>query len=261
MSTLAYAPPLSGARPGRRPGLTLLTAVEVRKLADTRSGRWLAGITVTLSLAVVVLVVLFSPDESLRADQMFQLTLLPASLVLPVLGILSVTTEWSQRTALTTFVLVPGRSRVAVAKLLAASGWALVTWAVSVGVAEVAAAVVRGFDLGDGRASIPLGMLCGGAAYQVLVTVLGVAFGMALLSSPLAIVLYFVLPIGWAIAAEAVPRIAASARWVDIADTTTPLTDGTMTTLAWERLGTSVAAWVLLPLAVGLWRITHREVS
>ena len=43
------------------------------------------------------------------------------SLILPVLGILLVTSEWSQRTGLTTFALVPQRERVIVAKLIGAT--------------------------------------------------------------------------------------------------------------------------------------------
>lgn len=39
---------------------------------------------------------------------------------MPVVGILLVTSEWSQRTAITTFTLVPQHGRVLTAKLLAA---------------------------------------------------------------------------------------------------------------------------------------------
>ena len=40
------------------------------------------------------------------------------SLLLPVMGILLVTSEWSQRTDMTTFALEPHRSRVIMAKLV-----------------------------------------------------------------------------------------------------------------------------------------------
>ena len=261
MSALSYAPPLTGALPERRPGLGLLVAVEVRKLVDTRSGRWLAGLIVLSSLLANVLMLAFSPGASLKADQMFQLTLVPAGLLLPVLGILTVTTEWSQRTSLTTFALVPARHRVGAAKLLAAAGWALLSWLAAAGVAEVSAAAVRAFHLGDGSARIPWGMFLGGGLYQVLVVVLGVGFGMALLSTPLAIVLYFVLPTGLAALNEAVPRVEHATRWLDIGRATNPLLDGAMTGLGWQRLAVSTAAWVLLPVAFGLWRLSRREVS
>lgn len=257
----AYALPLDDALPVRRPGLGLLTAVEVRKLVDTRSGRWLAGLTVLASLAAVVLMLAFSPDASLQAAQMFQVTAVPAGILLPVLGILTVTSEWSQRTSLTTFALVPHRHRVAAAKLAAAAGWALLSWLAAAGLAELAAVVVRAFDLGDGSAVIPWGMFFGVGLYQGLVVVMGVAFGMALLNTPLAIVLYLVLPTGWSILVSAVPRLEHTVRWLDVGQTTNPLLDGAMTGLGWQRLAVSLGAWVALPLAVGFWRLSRREVS
>ncbi len=58
----------------------------------------------------------------------------PASVLLPIVGILLVTSEWSQRTGLITFPLVPVRSRVIAAKLLASLVLALAMLAMSVGV-------------------------------------------------------------------------------------------------------------------------------
>src|SRR5207344_2799662 len=42
-----------------------------------------------------------------------------SSVLLPVLGIMLVTSEWSQRTAMTTFALEPRRMRIVLAKMLA----------------------------------------------------------------------------------------------------------------------------------------------
>ena len=40
------------------------------------------------------------------------------NILLPVLGIMSVTSEWSQRTAMVTFTLEPSRSRFLAAKFV-----------------------------------------------------------------------------------------------------------------------------------------------
>ncbi len=63
------------------------------------------------------------------------------SVLLPVLGILLVTAEWSQRTALTTFTLVPRRERIIAAK--AAAGVALAVAATVVCVAVCAVVLVH----------------------------------------------------------------------------------------------------------------------
>ena len=43
---------------------------------------------------------------------------IPMNILLPVLGIMSVTSEWSQRTAMVTFTLEPSRSRFLAAKFV-----------------------------------------------------------------------------------------------------------------------------------------------
>ena len=48
------------------------------------------------------------------------LALAPVDMILPAIGILAMTSEWTQRTALTTFTLSPRRIPVLFAKLLAA---------------------------------------------------------------------------------------------------------------------------------------------
>ena len=113
-------------RPTRAPPyadrpLLRLTLVELRKLADTRAGLWLL---IVIGLAAVahrpLILLLAAPDAEQTFAGFFAFGLLPAGVLLPVLGILSMTSEWSQRTALTTFTLVPQRGRVVAAKLAAA---------------------------------------------------------------------------------------------------------------------------------------------
>ena len=74
-----------------------------------------------VALTVVVVVVRLLVGDA--ADHTFQHVLdaglQPSAVLLPVLGILLVTSEWSQRTGLITFALVPKRSRVLGAKLIA----------------------------------------------------------------------------------------------------------------------------------------------
>ena len=64
-------------------------------------------------------------------------TATPQSLLLPVLGILAVTAEWSQRTGLVTFTLEPNRARTAVAKLAAVVLIGLLAVVAALGVAAL----------------------------------------------------------------------------------------------------------------------------
>src|SRR5688572_30980067 len=91
---------------------TRLLGVELRKMWDTRAGLWLLISIGVITAAIIVIFFLVS-DPSDRVFQNFiGITATPQGFLLPVLGILLITSEWGQRTTLTTFTLVPSRSRV-----------------------------------------------------------------------------------------------------------------------------------------------------
>ena len=93
--------------------------VELRKMFDTRSGFWLMIGIVAAGLLATTAVVLFASDDGLTYDNFAGAIGVPMTILLPVVAILSVTGEWSQRAGLTTFTLVPHRGRVIRAKLSA----------------------------------------------------------------------------------------------------------------------------------------------
>jgi len=255
MSTAATPSDLPAPRPlaATAPGLGRLTAVELRKMVDTRAGAWLLGITAALTLAVAVIAVFAFPDEDARLLDFFAIATLPSTLLLPVIGILLVTSEWSQRTAMVTFTLVPRRLRIFAAKLLAGlalSGAAFVLSLVA-GVAMTAAAA------GDWSFSFALGVQ--GAVSVVVPMLAGIGFGAVLLASAPAIVLYYVLPAAWS-ALGSIPAVESVAEWLDQARTMTPLLEETLSSGQWARVATSLALWLALPLAVGCWRIAKADV-
>lgn len=258
--TLAGTP--TGGRADRRtaPPLWQLTVVELRKLADTRAGLWLLIVIGVAAAGTVVLLLTAGDPAEQTFAQFYTFGLLPASVLLPVLGILSMTGEWSQRTALTTFALVPQRGRVLTAKLTAAVLVAVLATAVTGLLAAAGNLVAIALD-GDGSWKLGAAMLARLVFLQVLLVVMGSAFGALLLSSPLAIVLYFALPTVWTVLGELVKKLRTAAEWLDINVTMEPLTAMDMTSGQWARLGTSAALWVILPLVLGAARVLRREVS
>ena len=52
-----------------------------------------------------------------------------------------------------------------------------------------------------------------------------------------------------------------AATWLDLNQTMNPLFQGSLTSEQWAHLATSVAVWVVAPLAVGIWRLTRAEVK
>ena len=91
----------------KAPGIARLTAVELRKMTDTRAGFWLQFVVVALTIALVVAFSIFAETKDLTYENMLLITVQPAGFLLPVIGILLVSSEWSQRTALITFTWCP----------------------------------------------------------------------------------------------------------------------------------------------------------
>ncbi|WP_030167528.1 ABC transporter permease subunit [Spirillospora albida] len=243
-----------------RPPLPLLVVVELRKMTDTRSGRWLLAL-VGLSTLVLLPVVLYTvPKQDQTMTELF-ISSQVGTLLLPLLGILSVTAEWSQRTAISTFALVPQRGRVLAAKLLA--GAALGALYAVIGLASGYAARAAGALLGrsGGAWTLPPSLVATTVLHAVLVVMIGVAFGALLMNPALAIVLYFLLPTVWTIAGQSIRRLKEPAAWLDTNLTLKALLEHNVTTAEWSRVGTSLVLWLALPLAVGAVRLARREVS
>jgi ABC-2 type transport system permease protein len=199
-----------------RPGLLRLTEVELRKMVDTRAGSWVLLVVQLLAVAVMTLMLLTASADQQDFAHLFAATTLATSFLLPVLGILSVTGEWSQRTGLTTFALVPRRERVIGAKLAAAVALTLATVAVC-----LACATIGNLISGEPW-DVSLGEIGQGALFQTLAMLGGVALGLVFLNSPLAIVVYFMVPAIWRIL-ETIAALEQPAEWLSMENATGPL--------------------------------------
>lgn len=272
MSTTLSAPPpepTSVPRPPRAAadgpvagiGLARLTRVEARKLVDTRAGCWFLAVMALGSLALTLITVV--DNSGYWFDAYLQAATMPLALLLPVLGVLAATSEWSQRTAMTTFTLEPRRGRVVAAKVLAA----LVVGVVAFAVAFLVAALGHGFVTtvlgGDGRWTFTAPTILGLALLVVFGLLQGLAFGLALLNTPVAVVAYFALPTLFGILAMSLEVMRDIGPWLDFSQSTQPLrTPGAeMSGEQWAQLATTFGVWVLLPLSFGVWRVLRAEVK
>jgi ABC-2 type transport system permease protein len=260
MSTSTLASPIRVNTGGvhKRPGLGRLVAVELRKMVDTRAGFWLQLATVAITaLAVVVRsVVGDAADHTFAA--ILDVAVKPAAVLLPIAGILLVTSEWSQRTGMITFALVPVRSRVLGAKLIASLVLAIGMLVMAVAVA-VAGVLIASPGV-DGTWTDVAPLVGQSAVYLGGGMLTGVAFGAILLASAPAIVALFALPITWT-AVASLSFFADAAPWLDTRLALGPMPQEVMSTTQWAHAGTALALWMLLPLLIGIWRITRREVA
>jgi ABC-2 type transport system permease protein len=260
MSTTTLTAPIRVDTAGvhTRPGLDRLVAVELRKIVDTRAGFWMQVATVALTALVVIVRAATGTAADHTFASFLDIALLPAAVLLPVAGILLITSEWSQRTGMITFALVPVRSRVLVAKIVASL--ALTVGMLAVSVAIVAAGVLVAAPGVDGVWTDAATLIAQSAVYLTAGMLTGVAFGMVALASAPAIVALFALPIAWT-AIASLSFLADAAPWLDTRLALDPLHAEVASATQWAHAGTALALWMVLPLLVGLWRITRREVA
>jgi ABC-2 type transport system permease protein len=255
MSAIALSHPAAN----RRPGFGRLTAVELRKMVDTRAGFWLSAGVVAATALVVLISMLTGPAGVHDLGRTLRFALQPAAFLLPITGILLVTGEFSQRTAMTTFALVPSRSRVLWAKLGAALVVSVAALAVCFAFSVIAVAI--GGDAGSATWSLNAAMVPQTLVFVAAAMVTGVAFGAALLLSAPAIVAYLLLPTVWSALAGSIHALSGVARWLDQSETLAPLARHPLSSTEWAHALATLGVWMLLPLLIGGWRLMRRDVG
>jgi Flp pilus assembly pilin Flp len=102
------------------PFATLVRA-ELRKTVDVRAARWLLLAAALLAAAAEAIPLVFPHNVTQDRASYLTWAALGLSRLLPLVLLMAMTSEWSQRTAMTTFTLEPRRSRVLAAKTAAAA--------------------------------------------------------------------------------------------------------------------------------------------
>ena len=232
-----------------------LVRVEWAKATDTRAARWLLAL-VALSTAGMMLVPVLAPTTF---DQTYasylRVAALGLTILLPVVAILMVTGEWSQRSVMTTFTQEPRRVRVMNAKLAVSmvlgGGAAVVGGAVTVVGLGLAAASGRALE-----ANLTVGVVTGYLLFVLLNVLAGVALGALLQSSATAIAASFALPATFALLGTASTLVS---NWIDMSTWNWVLEND------WAghvpQILFSIALWVAVPLAAGFVRTVRRDVG
>ena len=258
------------ARAVRRPSPTIpmsrIVAVELRKMFDTRSGFWLLSSIGITSLLAVAAVIAFAPEDAQTYEVYATAIGAPVTIILPMIATLAVTGEWSQRSGLTTFTLVPGRGRVIAAKAACTVlvGVAAMLVAIAVGAAgNVVGTAITGAPTSWADVTVP--GLFNTVLAGIITMMIGFMLGVLIRNSAGAIVAYFVytlvLPGVFGALAAFQGWFRDLQPWADLNFAVTRLYDQEMTGEAWAQLGVSGLVWLVLPLAVGLVMIHRSEVK
>ncbi|WP_395690144.1 ABC transporter permease [Nocardioides sp.] len=245
--------------------MSRLVAVELRKSFDTRSGFWLMASIAILAVVATGATILFAPDDALTYDSFAAAIGFPMAVVLPVIAILSVTSEWSQRTGLTSFTLVPHRGRVVTAKLLVTLAVGVVSMLLAGAIGAVGNVLGTAITGTDTVWDVTVAEFAYIVLANVLGMLLGFMLGVLLRNSAAAVVGYFVIsfvlvPLS-ALLAQSQAWFEKAQPWVDFNFAQGYLFNGDMSGEHWAQLGVTSLFWLAIPLAVGLWTVLRSEVK
>ncbi|MGO4603424.1 ABC transporter permease [Terrabacter sp. 2YAF2] len=250
--------------PARIP-LARIVSVELRKSFDTRSGFWLLASIGIASFLATAGVVLWAARDQLTYSTFTLAVGFPMAVILPVIAILSVTAEWTQRSGLTTFTLVPHRGRIVFAKAIVAISIAVASMLVAFvigALGNLLAAALAGRDAVWDQGVATLAAIVLG---NTLVVLIGFMLGVLIRNSTAAIVAYFVYAF---VAPPLLELLAANQAWfhdlypwVDPNVTQNLLFHGPLVGQQWLQLAVTTAVWLVAPLLVGLWTLQRSEVK
>lgn len=243
-----------------------LVAVETRKAFDTRAGRALTFSILGLVVVVIGVAATLFPEDG--QDYVDQLGIAGGVLgyFLPILMIMLVTSEWSQRTGLATFTLEPRRPRVILAKIAAGLGLAVAALVLAAAVAAVGTAVspVNG---GEAVWNVGIEQVQSFLLTSLIGVLIGFALAMLLRNTPAAIVAYFVytfiLPTVAGALSALVDGLDKVVPWVEFNTAQMPLFTGDYrpTGEEWAQIAVSGTVWLVVPFALGLWSLVRAEVK
>lgn len=260
-TTLAR-PEMRGPTATSRVPFLRLARVEFRKMIDTRAGKWLLITIGGLTLIVMVIALLAADAHDLIYSNFADAVVVPQSFLLPVIGILAITSEWSQRTGLVTFTLEPQRARVVSAKFASLIVLGLAFIALALGLAAIGNILGETLRSGSGDWAFGVGGVRDVVIMQLIGLIQGFAFGMLFMNSAAAIVLYFVIPIASSLVFNLVTWLHDHvASWFDLGTAQGPLQSHDMAGNDWRNLLIAVLIWVVLPFVLGLFRLLRSELK
>jgi ABC-2 type transport system permease protein len=249
------------------PGIPLarIATTELRKMFDTRSGFWLLVSIGILALLATAAVIVLASDDQLTYSTFTSAINIPMTVILPVIAILSVTGEWSQRSGLTTFTLVPHRGQVIAAKAIAAVAVAVVTIPLVFGIGalgHLVGAAVTGLDPVWDLTVLNLATI---VLANVLSLLFGFMLGVLIRNSVGALVAYFVyqflLPTLALYAAASQHWFRDIQPWVDFDYAQSALFTGALTSHQWAHLAFTGTIWLIIPMTIGLTLVTKADVK
>lgn len=244
--------------PARGQSFLKLVTIELRKAVNTRSGRVLIGAILLLAVLAIGWQLTHLPEGPAGLDGFLGAAASGVMLILPVIGVMAMTSEWTQRTALTTFTLSPRRIRVQLAKFVSAIVLSVVVMTGVIGLAFAGTALAGAVTDHTASYAEAGSQLAGAYLTVALQVVMGAAFGAVIAQTAVAILVFLIAPTAWTLAGPALFK--DNAQWLDVFGAFGRIAERDLGGMLPETL-TAIGVWIVLPTIAGLWASSRREVK
>ncbi|MEZ5212852.1 MULTISPECIES: hypothetical protein [unclassified Gordonia (in: high G+C Gram-positive bacteria)] len=244
-----------------------LAAVELRKLLNTRSTWILLGLLgVIWLITLLILAFMRTPTDFATSVRVFGMM---TPTFVGIVTIMLVTSEWGQRSVLSTFTLEPRRERVVAAKFCAAFGLALALFIAYVALAAIIAGA-RGASFDSSGPALRFSGVNG--LFELL---MAFAMALALLNTAGGIVVYLIVPSFIVPTVLTVGSLASGgldeggkrtvfdsiADWISPSTAFDPLSHPSAGAETWAHVLVCFVLWVGIPGVLGIWRVMTTEVK
>lgn len=233
--------------------LSRAVRVEFRKLGNTR-GR-AALLTLTAVLPGVLSVLIVSIDTSATPAYALNLGFAPAYVLAPMLAIVTIAGEYSQRTGLSTFAAEPWRLVVAVAKMATLLTFTIAVILLTTAATVASAAVWAGTSVWDSPKDLASALF---AALVTMITntLLASAIAFLLPTVAISVVIFLVFTASIDSLMSPFGEVGQALRYNAAVDALAAGNGSDISTLT-----PALLAWLVAPLCVGVITFTRRDVK
>ena len=242
-----------------------LVKAESRKYVNTRATLTLSFLTAAVLAVVTIGAIVAYPDLTKVATgtNLQFLPLAMTSALTAIIVILPVTSEWTQRGVLTTFVVEPRRERVVAAKALVMLGVVLTVWLaiqLSWAVFNAAGAATHGLEASW---EFHWTRWLGGIEFLLLNAAVAFALALLLRNTALTITVFVAAPVAMGALSQFGELLEKITAWLrspgaSLQTILSTQKDGqTPDATLWGQFTVGIILWIVVPIAIGLW-LNHR---
>ena len=229
-----------------------------------RANRWFLALLAVAAIAAatgfyVYFMLTTSGAAPLTWAQLGRVIVDPLMTLLGCFLITLTTSEWTNRSIMTTFTLTPRRGWVLSAQLIVALTYALALWALCLGLGTLVAGLLSPRENVDISWSVTAWDVVGLLLPNPVLAISAFLLGIAVMNGSAAIIMWMMVPAFLNTLLNFNGVISDIAQWLNLKVALNAAVADPGAAVSWGRTATSAVLWLAVPAVIGIWRALHRD--